>query len=71
MRAEQIRSALGVDPRELPRPLAEALASRKIAKAGQKRATTYFAKGLAPAGGKAPTQAKVAKTKKRPPAPPL
>lgn len=71
MRAEQIRSALGVDPRELPRPLAEALSSRKVSKAGQKRATTYFAKGHAPAAGKAPAVAKAAKAKKRPPPPVL
>ena len=58
LRAEQIRSALSVDPRELPRPLAEALSSKKISKTGQKRATTYFAKGLVPT-------VKVAKAKKR------
>ncbi len=59
LRAEQIRSALNVDPRELPRPLADALSAKKISKAGQKRATTYFAKGQAPAVTKA------AKSKKR------
>jgi hypothetical protein len=66
MRAEQIRTALGVEPRELPRPLAEALSSRKVSKAGQKRATTYFAKAHAPAGGKLPPAQKTAKAKKRP-----
>jgi hypothetical protein len=50
MRAEEIRSALGLEAKELPRPIAEALASQKISKKGQKRATTYFARG---AGGKA------------------
>ena len=45
LRAEQIRHELGLEAKELPRPIAEALASRKIAKQGQKRATTYFAKG--------------------------
>jgi hypothetical protein len=43
LRAEQIRSALGVEAKELPRPLAEALSSGRITKSGQKRATTYFA----------------------------
>jgi hypothetical protein len=43
MRAEQIRGALGVQAKELPRPLADALAEGRISKAGQKRATTYFA----------------------------
>lgn len=43
LRAEQIRDHLGVEAKELPRPLAEALASGRITKSGQKRATTYFA----------------------------
>lgn len=45
MRAEQIREALGVEAKELPRPLADALAAGRITKSGQKRATTYFAGG--------------------------
>jgi hypothetical protein len=45
MRAEQIRDALGVEAKELPRPLADALAAGRITKTGQKRATTYFAGG--------------------------
>lgn len=45
LRAEQIREALGVQAKELPRPLADALAAGRISKAGQKRATTYFAGG--------------------------
>ncbi|MFO0678600.1 MAG: hypothetical protein U0169_18850 [Polyangiaceae bacterium] len=49
LRAEQIREALGLEAKELPRPLADALAAKKIVKQGQKRATTYFAKGAAPA----------------------
>ncbi len=48
LRAEQIRSELALDAKELPRPLAEALSSRRVTKTGQKRATTYFAKGGAP-----------------------
>jgi hypothetical protein len=43
LRAEQLRTALGVEAKELPRPLADALREGKITKTGQKRATTYFA----------------------------
>jgi hypothetical protein len=43
LRAEQIREALNVEAKELPRPLADALAAGRISKSGQKRATTYFA----------------------------
>ena len=49
LRAEQIRQELGLEAKELPRPLTEALSSRRISKEGQKRATTYFARG---AGGR-------------------
>jgi hypothetical protein len=52
LRAEQIREVLGVEAKELPRPLAEAIASGRITKSGQKRATTYFAGGSG--GGAAP-----------------
>lgn len=45
LRAEQIREALGVEAKELPRPLAEALSLGRVTKSGQKRATTYFAAG--------------------------
>jgi len=45
LRAEQIREELGLDAKELPRPIAEALASKRIGKSGQKRATTYFLRG--------------------------
>jgi hypothetical protein len=48
LRAEQIRSELGLLPKELPRPIADALAEKRISKHGQRRATTYFAKGGAP-----------------------
>jgi hypothetical protein len=44
LRAEQIRAKLGLARKEIPRPIAAALASRKITKKGQKRATTYFAR---------------------------
>ena len=49
LRAEEIRRELGLQAKELPRPIAEALAGRKITKQGQKRATTYFARGAAKA----------------------
>jgi hypothetical protein len=54
LRAEQIRETLGVEAKELPRPLAEAISSGRITKSGQKRATTYFASGAggAASGGK-------------------
>jgi len=64
LRAEQIRTSLGLQSKELPRPITEALDSNKISKVGEKRATTYFAgrgrSGAAPAKG-----AKVAKTVSR------
>src|SRR5258708_22587865 len=44
LRAEQIRKALKIDVREIPRVLKEGLASKKLTSKGQKRATTYFAK---------------------------
>jgi len=55
LRAEQIREALSCQAKELPRPLADALAEGRITKSGQKRATTYFAgsKGAAGEGGAA------------------
>jgi hypothetical protein len=40
--AESLRAALKVERKELPRPLAMALSSKKIRKRGVKRATTYF-----------------------------
>jgi hypothetical protein len=51
LRAEQIREELGLQAKELPRPLKEALDSGRLSKSGQKRATTYFAKGSG--GGRA------------------
>jgi hypothetical protein len=44
MRAEEIRSKLGLLPKEMPRVLKDGLAAKKLASKGQKRATTYFAK---------------------------
>lgn len=53
LRAEQIREALAVEAKELPRPLAEAISSGRITKSGQKRATTYYA-GSGGGSGSAP-----------------
>lgn len=44
LRAEQIRTELGMQAKELPRVLKEGLNSRQLRSRGQKRATTYFAK---------------------------
>ena len=44
LRAEQIRNELGLDTREVPRPLQEGLLSGVIVKRGDKRATTYLLK---------------------------
>jgi hypothetical protein len=49
LRAEEIRQRLNLLSKELPRPLKEGLASGRLGKSGNKRATTYFLKG----GGKA------------------
>jgi hypothetical protein len=43
MRAEGIRGALGLQPKELPRILKEGLSTKKLKSKGQKRATMYFA----------------------------
>jgi hypothetical protein len=45
MRAEEIRSSLGLEPKEMPRPLKEGLEAGRFTKSGQKRATTYLLKG--------------------------
>jgi hypothetical protein len=58
LRAEEIREELGVQPKELPRPLAEGLKSGAFKKSGQKRATVYF-----PGGSKAPKASKVKASK--------
>jgi hypothetical protein len=44
LRAEQIRTELNLQAKELPRILKEGLARKKIRAVGEKRATTYFAK---------------------------
>jgi hypothetical protein len=44
LRAEEIRKALSLDVREVPRVLKEGLRTKKLKAKGQKRATTYFAR---------------------------
>jgi hypothetical protein len=43
LRSEQIRKALKLDVREVPRVLKEGLSTKKLKSKGQKRATTYSA----------------------------
>jgi hypothetical protein len=54
LRAEQIRTELNMLAKELPRPLAEGLASKSLRKKGQKRATVYFAAGTPGPAAEAP-----------------
>jgi|HubBroStandDraft_2_1064218.scaffolds.fasta_scaffold454378_1 hypothetical protein len=61
LRAEQIRAELGLSAKELPRPIAKALESKRIRKTGQKRATTYFTGG----GGAAKPAARGGKKARR------
>jgi hypothetical protein len=44
LRAEEIRSNLGMQSKEMPRILKEGISKKKLTSKGQKRATTYFAK---------------------------
>jgi hypothetical protein len=44
MRSEEIRKALRLDVREVPRVLHEGLKTKKLKSKGQKRATTYSAR---------------------------
>jgi hypothetical protein len=48
VRSEHITANLGLDKKELPRPIAEGLRTGVLTKEGQKRATQYFPGG----GGK-------------------
>jgi hypothetical protein len=43
LRAEAIRTSLGMASKEMPRVLKEGLAKKKLKAKGQKRATTYTA----------------------------
>jgi Fic family protein len=42
IRSEEIRKALKLDVREVPRVFKEGLTKKKLKSKGQKRATTYF-----------------------------
>jgi hypothetical protein len=44
LRAEAIRTNLGMQAKEMPRILKAGLSAKKLTSKGQKRATTYFAK---------------------------
>jgi hypothetical protein len=44
MRAEEIRSTLGMQLKEMPRILKQGIATKKLTSKGRKRATTYFAR---------------------------
>lgn len=59
LRAEQIRQTLHLLPKEMPRPLKEAVDAGRLGKSGQKRATTYSVKG-SPAPKKAAAVANTA-----------
>ncbi len=61
LRAEQIRQKLGLQAKELPRPLKEGLDGGRLSKVGRKRATTYFAgAGSSPSGKRRKLAAKSA-----------
>jgi hypothetical protein len=47
LRAEEIRQKLGLQAKELPRPLKEGFEGGHFGKSGEKRATTYALKGAA------------------------
>jgi hypothetical protein len=53
LRAEQIRQNLGLQAKELPRPLKEGFEGGRFGKSGEKRATTYVLKGAAPSASPA------------------
>jgi hypothetical protein len=62
LRAEEIRAELGLQAKEMPRPLKEAVDAGRLRKSGQKRATTYFAAGGG--GGRAKPARKAGRAKK-------
>ena len=61
LRAEEIRQRLNLLSKELPRPLKEGLASGRLGKSGNKRATTYFLKGAGKGGAAAPAAKKASR----------
>jgi hypothetical protein len=64
LRAEQIRQKLGLQAKEMPRPLKEGLSSGRLGKSGRKRATTYFVKGAGVAAPAVSSAARPAAAKK-------
>ena len=68
LQSEEIRKALGLDPKELPRPLALLRTASRIRSQGEKRATTYFLSGGgASKKGVTPAKKKAAAKKKASP----
>jgi hypothetical protein len=66
LRAEEIRAALGLESKEMPRPIKEGLEAGRFTRSGHKRATTYLAKGAKRASpGKRRKRAKAAARKVR------
>jgi hypothetical protein len=66
LRAEEIRAALGLESKEMPRPIKEGLEAGRFTRSGHKRATTYLAKGAKRASaGKRRKRAKAAVRKGR------
>jgi hypothetical protein len=63
LRSEEIRAKLGLAAKEMPRPLADALAAHRIVRRGQKRATTYLAKSAPPAKAVEPKPASKTRVK--------
>jgi hypothetical protein len=63
--AEQIREELGIERKDIPRPIAEALGQKLISKRGEKRATLYFAGGKSSPKKSGAKKAKKAVSKKK------
>jgi hypothetical protein len=64
LRAEQIRQRLGLQAKELPRPLKEGFQAGRLGKSGAKRATTYVLKGAAPSAAGPASFAKASKSRR-------
>ncbi len=66
LRAEEIRTALDLDRREMPKPLAEGLKSGALMKTGERRATVYsLGAGTVSASPKKTTKKRAARRKKK------
>lgn len=66
LRAEVLRSTLGVSREELARPLADALSKGAIRKQGAKRGTTYFLGGAEASSSSAAPKGNASKGTRRP-----